>query len=163
MGSPDDARPFRRQGDRFAVDLPHGAREALRRLAGQYRDLLRDEDPSSDPGVARLFPPAREDDPLANLEYEHAAHDGLMAGRLANIAVLERTAGNTTLAEGELLAWMAVANDLRLVLGTRLGLTEETTEGEFADDPERREAFDVYGFLSALVGTILDALPEPVG
>ena len=163
MGATGDPIPFRREGDRFAVVLPRGAREAFRQLAEQYRDLLRDEDPSSDPGVARLFPPAREDDPLANLEYEHAAHDGLMAGRLANIAVVERTAANVTLAEEELLAWMAVANDLRLVLGTRLKLTEETTEAEFSEDPERSEAYDLYRFLSALVGTILDALPEPVG
>jgi hypothetical protein len=162
VGATGDATPFRREGDRFAVDLPRGTRKALRRLAGQYRDLLRDEDPSSDPGVARLFPPAREDDPLANLEYEHAVHDALIAGRLANIAVLERTAEATTVAEDELLAWMAVANDLRLVLGTRLELTEETTEAEFSRDRERREAYDVYGFLSALVGTILEALPEPV-
>ena len=163
MGSAGDATPFRREGDRFAVDLPRGTRKALRRLAGQYRDLLRDEDPSSDPGVARLFPPAREDDPLANLEYEHAAHDGLIAGRLANIAVLERTAEDTTVAEDELLAWMAVANDLRLVLGTRLELTEETTERDFAGDPERAETYDVYLFLSALVGTIVEALPGPAG
>jgi hypothetical protein len=155
--------PFRRRGDRFIVRLPGGTREALRRLAGQYRELLRDEDPSSDPGVARLFPPAREDDLLANLEYERVAHDGLIAGRSANIDTLERTAGNDSLSEDELLAWMGVANDLRLVLGTRLELTEENTERDFADDPERAETYDVYLFLSALVGTIVEALPEPAG
>jgi uncharacterized protein DUF2017 len=151
--------PFRRRGDRFEVVLPDGAREALRRLAGQYRELLQDEDPSTDRGVARLFPPAREDDPLANLEYERVAHDGLLAGRLSNIAVLEQTTEEASLSEDELLAWMGVANDLRLVLGTRLDLTEETTEESFAGDPERLETFRIYGFLSAIVGAIVEALP----
>jgi hypothetical protein len=157
----DDPEPIRREGDRFAVSLPDEAREALRRLAVQYRDLLREEDPSSDPGVARLFPPAHEDDLLANLEYERVAHDGLLAGRLRNTETLERTAGADSLTEDELLAWMAVANDLRLLLGTRLELTEETTALDFADDPEGRETFQVYGFLSALVGVILEAIPQP--
>lgn len=153
--------PFRRDGDRFAVSMPDAARDALHRLAVEYRELLEEEDPSTDPGVARLFPPAREDDPLANLEYEGVAHDGLLSGRLANITILERTAREGSLSEDELLAWMAVANDLRLVLGTRLELTEETTEGDFAHDPERQEAYRVYGFLSAMVGAIIETLPEP--
>jgi hypothetical protein len=157
----DDPEPIRRQGDRFVVTLPDEAREALRRLAVQYRDLLREEDPSTDPGVARLFPPAHEEDLLANLEYEQVAHDGLLAGRLRNIETLERTADADSLSEDELLAWMAVANDLRLVLGTRLEVTEETTARDFAKDPEGRETFELYRFLSALVGVILEALPQP--
>lgn len=161
MARSDEPEPIRRHGDRFAVTLPDETREALRRLAVQYRALLREEDPSSDPGVARLFPPAHEDDLLANLEYERVAHDGLLAGRLRNVETLERTTGADFLSEDDLLAWMAVANDLRLVLGTRLEVTEESTARDFAKDPEGRETFELYGFLSALVGVILEALPEP--
>ena len=159
----DEELPFRREGDRFAVLLPTEARDAIRDLAGQYRQLLREQDPSSDPGVARLFPPAREDDPLANLEFENATHNGLVAERLKNVSTVERTAGDESVTEDDLLAWMAVANDLRLVLGTRLEVTEESTPRDFARDPERRETFAMYQFLSALVGTIIEALPEPVG
>jgi hypothetical protein len=158
----EEELPFRQEGDRFAVVLPAEAREAIRDLAGQYRELLRDQDPSSDPGVARLFPPARDDDPLANLEFENTTHAGLVAERLKNISIVERTAGDESVSQDDLLAWMAVANDLRLVLGTRLEVTEESTLRDFARDPERRETFAMYQFLSALVGTIIEALPEPV-
>lgn len=163
MSSADAGTPFGREGDRFTVSLPRGARRALKRLAGEYRDLLRAEDPSSDPGVARLFPPAREDDPLANLEYEHATHDGLLAGRFARIDTVERTAGKGSLSEEEILAWMGVANDLRLVLGSRLDVTEDTTERDFEGDAGKAETYGVYVFLSALVGAIVEVLPEPVG
>lgn len=156
----DDA-PFRRERDRFRVVLPRPARDALLGLAVRYGELLREEDPSSDPAVARLFPPAREDDLLANLEYERVAHDGLLTGRLANVATLERTARNRFLSEEEILAWMGVANDVRLVLGTRLELTEASVAGDFEDDPGRRETYDLYGFLSAVVAAIVEVLMEP--
>jgi hypothetical protein len=159
----DEELPFRPDGDRFAISLPTEAREAMRQLAGQYRTLLREQDPTSDPGVARLFPPARDDDPLANLEFENATHAPLVAERLKNVSIVERTADDESITQDDLLAWMAVANDLRLVLGTRLEVTEESTARDFAADPERRETFPMYQFLSALVGTIVEALPEPVG
>ena len=161
MAPASDLAPFRREGDRFVLSIPAEAREVLRRLAGQYRELLREEDPSSDPGVARLFPPALEDDPLANLEYERVAHDGLLAERLRNIDTLERTADAESLTPDEVTAWLTLANDLRLVLGTRLGVTEETEPTDFADDPDGRETYEVFAFLTGVVAAIVEALGEP--
>lgn len=160
MSGAADLSPFRRDGARYLVSLPDETREALRLLADRYRELLRSEDPSSDPGVARLFPPAREDDLIENLEYERGTHDELLRGRLRATDTLERTAAADSLTGDELQAWMAVANDLRLVLGTRLEVTEATGPADFADDPERAETYALYLFLTELVGTIVAALED---
>ena len=111
--------------------------------------------------MARLFPPALEDDPLANLEYERVAHDGLLAERLRNIDTLERTADAESLTQDEVTAWLTLANDLRLVLGTRLGVTEETEPTDFANDPDGRETYEVFAFLTGVVAAIVEALGEP--
>ncbi len=104
-------------------------------MPAQLRDLLEHEDPSSDPAMARLFPPAYADDPIRNLEYERFAGDDLTAGRLAALDRMEATIDADRLTEDDVLAWLSVCNDLRLVLGTRLDITEETTERDF---PPRR-------------------------
>ena len=45
------------------------------------------------------------------------------------------------LTEEQLLSWLGVLNDLRLVLGTRLEITEETTQYDFAAGDPRTSAF----------------------
>ena len=150
--------PVRRAaGGTFELRLSRGEREALRTVPGQIRELLEVENPSSNPGVARLFPPAYPDDPLRNLDFERLATDELMQGRLAALDTMERTIDATALSEDELLAWMHVVNDARLILGTRIGVTEETTERDFADEPETT-TFQLYGYLSWLLESIVRAL-----
>lgn len=150
----------RKGPDAFRVRLGERERDAIRVLPSQLRDLLERETPSSDPGLVRLFPPAYPDDPLRNLEYEQIAGDDLLGGRLEAIDTVERTADSTSLTEDEALAWMAVANDVRLVLGSRLDVTEESDDGDFPDEPES-SMFALYRFLGALVSEIVDALGEP--
>jgi hypothetical protein len=152
------ARPVRRRRDGFEIRLSADERELVRRMASELRTLLENEDPSSDGGVARLFPPAYPDDLLQNLDYERTAASGLLGGRLEAIGLLERTMDATRLSEEELLAWLRIANDLRLVLGTRLGVTEETTEAEFTGEDERRESYALYVWLTWLVDGIVQEL-----
>ena len=45
------------------------------------------------------------------------------------------------LTEEQLLSWLGVLNDLRLVLGTRLEITEESSEADFAADDPRASSF----------------------
>jgi Domain of unknown function (DUF2017) len=152
------ARPVRRRGDGFEIRLSEDERKLVKRMAGELRTLLENEDPSSDEGVARLFPPAYPDDLLQNLDYERTAASGLLGGRLEAIVLLERTLEATILREEELLAWLRIANDLRLVLGTRLGVTEETSGAEFKGDDERRESYALYIWLTWLVDGIVREL-----
>ncbi len=155
------ARPFRRRGDRFVVRLDGEERAILVDLCRQSRELLQAEDPSSDPAVARLFPAAYRDDPLGSLEFETNLGDAPLRGKLEALGTLERTAEATDLSEDELLAWMAAVNDLRLVLGTRIDITEEATEEDYPEGDPRHDTFGVYAYLTWLEDRILRALGEP--
>lgn len=153
--------PFRRRRDRFVVSLGAGDRSTLAELARQSRELLESEDPSSDPAVARLFPAAYRDDPLMSLEFEQTMGDAPKNGKLEALRTLERTADAKELSEDELLSWMGAVNDMRLVMGTRIDITEESTEEDFPDDDPDHDAFLVYGYLTWLEDAMLRALGEP--
>jgi hypothetical protein len=130
------------EGD-FRVVLSPDEREILRGLPGELRSLL-DED-ARNPALRRLFPPAYEDDAEGEQEYRRLLEGELLAGRRKALAVLEETAGRERLAEDELHAWLGALNDLRLVLGTRIGVTEELYEAEL--DPADPQAAEVALYL----------------
>jgi hypothetical protein len=67
--------------------------------------------------------------------------------------VLERTADADELSAGELEGWMRALNSLRLVLGTRLGVTED-------DDVSTHMSTDfaLYYFLGYLQECVVEAL-----
>jgi hypothetical protein len=153
---------FQKEGDRFAVRLSQGVRGLLVELCQQSRALLESEDPSSDPAVARLFPPAYEDDPLRNLEFETSLGGSPRTGKLEALDTVERTARATALTEDELLAWVGVVNDLRLVLGTRVEITEEATDEDFPEGDPRHDTYRAYQFLGYLLQEMLDAVGAPV-
>jgi len=151
--------PVRRmRGGMFELRLDAGERDVLRGLPDQLRDLLEGEDPSSDPAMARLYPPAYLDDPIRNLEFEEMAGDDLTRERLEAIERMKATVDAERLSEDDLLAWLSVANDLRLVLGTRLEITEETSEADFPPEDPRSGAFALYSYLSWLVDAIVRGL-----
>ena len=152
---------FRKEGKRFAVALSTRMRDLLVELCQQSRALLEAEDPSSDPAVARLFPPAYENDPLRNLEFETTLGSAPKTGKLEAIDTMERTAHASSLSEEELLAWVGVINDLRLVLGTRIDITEEATDEDFPPDDPRHDTYRVYQMLGWLLQEMLEALGAP--
>jgi hypothetical protein len=149
---------FSKEGDRFTVRLSRGVRGLLVELCRQSRALLEAEDPSSDPAVSRLFPPAYPDDPLQNLEFETNLGAAPRSGKLEALDVVERTATASTLTEDELHAWIGVVNDLRLVLGTRIEITEEATDEDFPADDPRHETYRVYQFLGYLLQELLQGI-----
>jgi Domain of unknown function (DUF2017) len=146
-----------RRGD-FELRLSPDERTILRGLPDQLRNLIENEDPTSDPAMARLYPPAYEDDPIRNLEFERMAGDDLTSQRLSSIDAMEGSIDADLLSEEQLLSWLGVLNDLRLVLGTRLEITEETTEEDFAAGDPRASTFSLYGYLTWLVDAIVRAL-----
>lgn len=145
-----------RKGD-FLLRLTANERDVLRTLPEQLRGILSGS-PADDPGLRRLFPPAYMDDAARNEEYDRLVRDDLLAGRLASVETLERTVDAARLGREELEAWLAAINDLRLVLGSRLGVTEETTGAEFERDDPRAATFALYVFLSVLEEDVVGAL-----
>jgi hypothetical protein len=155
------AQPFRKRRGRFVVNLGIGERELLVELCRQSRELLASQDPSSDPSVARLFPAAYKDDPLRSLEFETNLGDAPRSGKLAAIDTVERTVEASELSEEELLVWMGAVNDFRLLLGTRIDITEESTERDYPEGDTNYDAFQVYVYLTWLEDRMLRALGEP--
>jgi hypothetical protein len=149
-------RPVERTGDgQFRLRLSAGERELLRALAAEIRSLLREPE---DPALTRLFPPAYEDDAEGEAAYRSMLRDELLDGRLDSLRLLEKTVAHPRLSEDELQTWLRGLNDLRLVLGTRLGVTEELDEGDL--DPRRPQARElaVYLYLTWLQEQLLEAV-----
>ena len=149
-----DRRIRRRRDGRYAIGLERWERDLLRTLPGQLRDLLATDDPA----LERLFPPANLTDDERNDEYRRLMRGDLLSSRLSSLDVLEETVDAETLDEEQLVAWMGAVNDVRLVLGTRLDVSEDMDPID-ADDPEA-PAFAVYDYLTWLLGQIIDALAD---
>lgn len=143
-------RPLGR--DRYRLNLPGGLRELLP-LVAQDLDRLLDTD---DPSLRRLFPTAYADDADRDAEYQLLAHDRLVDRRRDAIAELVATADADELTGEQLLAWMMVINDLRLVLGTRLDVSED--EFEVSADDEDGPVYELYRLLGWLLEEIVEAL-----
>jgi len=121
--------------------------------------------PPEDPALARLFPDAYRDDPKAAREFRRYTEVGLRARKIADArAVLGTLAGagrrqrlDVPLAQ----AWLRTLTDLRLTLGTRLEVDDETDEQSWADlddeDP-RKPTFAIYSWLGWLQESLVRAL-----
>ena len=147
-------RVRRAHGGTYELHLPAVERELVVNLVDQLRDLLTAT--TDDPSVRRLFPTAYNEDPERDREYQQLVRDELLERRLASLATVEQTAEAETVDEEELSAWLTAINDVRLVLGTRLDVTEDLAAVD-ADDPDA-PAYAVYDYLGFLVSEVVDAL-----
>jgi uncharacterized protein DUF2017 len=141
-------------GGAVVVDLPDDLRDLLASLAKQLTELIDDPEAADDPGLARLFPPASVDDPMEALGFEQLMGDAIKAGKRESASVLRATAHHKRLSPEETLAWMRCLNDIRLLIGTRLDVQEDTDFEAMVDDPLLEQAAIVYVSLSELVGML---------
>jgi hypothetical protein len=144
----------------FDIRMPAEERELLRSLGPQMRVILTRPGPAeeADPAVERLFPVAYPTDDDRQTEYRLLVQDELMESHLGALAVLEETADADRLEEEQLTAWMRAVNEVRLVLGTRLEITEDRYDRPLDRRDPRAPAFAVYDYLTSLQGEIIDAL-----
>ncbi len=112
--------------------------------------------------LRRLFPRAYSTDEEAQANYESITRSELSSHHRRALSTLARTARATTIDADELNEWLTAVNDLRLVLGTVLGVTEE-------EPPSLTGASSqmvVYAYLSQLEAELVDvlesSLPEPL-
>jgi hypothetical protein len=135
-----------------ALRLSPPERELLRGLPGQLRSLL--DSGLEDPTLRRLFPPAYAEDEQAEAEYRQLMRADLLQEHRDALTVLEQTADRDQLSAKEVDAWLAALNALRLVVGTRLDVTEDLYESEV--DPEDAE-LGVYLYLTWLQELLVEA------
>ena len=161
-------RPIQRERDgTYSVDLTETEQMVLKSLLAQLRTLLKVEttgEITEESGVRRLFPTAYPDRDDLEAEYQGMVRDDLVGQRLAAIDLVEETIVLPTLDDDQLATWMRTFNDLRLVLGTRLDVSEDDAGWIDPEDPDA-PAMMAYEFLGLLLDSAVlalsGALPPP--
>lgn len=117
-----------------------------------------------DAALARLFPDGYTDDPDAAADFRRYTEPGLRDAKQAAaqtaLATLSEPSAKRLLTPEEADAWLRALNDVRLVLGERLGITEEWDQllAALADEDPRLPLFWVYDRLTYLQESLVRAL-----
>jgi len=156
MGFLRRSRIQRAGAGRYSISLPKPERELLLSLTEQLRDVLLAT--TEDPSLRRLFPTAYHEDPDRDQEYQQLVRDELLERRLAALTLVEETVSTGRLDQAGLTGWLTALNDLRLVLGTRLDVSEDDLEVD-PEDPDA-PAHAVYHYLGMLLSEIVHALEQ---
>jgi hypothetical protein len=148
-------RHFKRKRDgTYEVRLDEGLRDVLQWLLPQVKEVIVDEGDLS----RRLFPTAHPQSPELESEYREIAHDDLKSSRLAAFDVIEESIDSKRLEPEQMEAWLRAVNDIRLVLGTRLDLSEETDLADFDPDQPEYGLYWGYSILSELLWEMVEAM-----
>jgi hypothetical protein len=145
----------RGDGGTVELRLSRDERALLAGLVEELRSLL--DGAPGDPSLRRLFPPAydEEDDERA---YRDLMGGELLDGRRAALELVAETVEHDRLSAEEADTWLRALNDLRLVLGTRLDVREDTFAEELRPDDPRAPALAVYAYLSWVQEQLVEAL-----
>ena len=156
-------RPFRRRGDEIVARLEPAEVRIVALLLDQLEQLLTadTEDVAGDPVLDRLLPAGHRSDPELAADYRDLTESSLRTGKADDLATvragLPLDGGTVRLDPEEAGAWLRTSNDLRLALGTRLDIQEDTEPPEDLASEEGQQ-LAVYYWLTGLQGSLVDAL-----
>jgi hypothetical protein len=168
-------RPFRRNHSAgYDVVLEAGEAAVLTRLCEELSALLNNDEPAgdepqADPVLERLFPRAYLDptEEEAEAEWQRLAHGDLLDGRRRAVATVEHALAGAVVRRGRFelsideegaQAWLAVINDARLALGTRLQVTEDMDMSHLDPDDPDTAPYAVYWWLGVLEERLVEVL-----
>jgi Domain of unknown function (DUF2017) len=166
---------FRREGVECVATLSLDEVRVLRRVASEVVGLLTDGFDHDDPVVVRLFPVVYPDDAAEAAEFRRFTEGDLKTAKIDQAgAVLAALPGDSDIdprgTEVRLdpeaaEAWLRAINDVRLAMGVRLGISDQTDLDTEIDDEITRDmtsarAFQlsVYAYLGYLQESLLDAI-----
>ena len=160
---------FQRSGDVIERRFTGAERRMLANLTrGVVETMAAAEDPASaaDPVLRRLLPDGHRGDPEIAADYRELTEASLRSGKADDLATMRASlppdGGEVRLDPDQAAAWLRTSNDLRLALGTRLDVTEDTEPPEdLTDDDDQQLA--LYYWLTALQGSLVDALAAARG
>jgi hypothetical protein len=156
-------RPFRARGSEVVARFDPAEAGVLGLLLDQLEQLLDEDDVSDDPVLQRLFPDGHRGDAGIAADYREMTEESLRSGKADDLATMRATlplgGGEVRLDREQAGAWLRTTNDVRLALGVRLDITEDT---EPPDDPAEDEGqqLAVYYWLTAVQGSLVDALVD---
>lgn len=140
----------------YFILLSSHERQVLAQVCLELRAELTDD--ADDPSFRRLFPTAYADDPDRQQFFDQMTRGELTDTRIAALTVMADTAGNEVLTGEEIESWMLATNAVRLVLGTRLDLSEDDDIDRIDPDDPNLASYVLYGFFSQLLGSIVTCL-----
>jgi hypothetical protein len=173
-----------RRARKGGVSVTFGQAETriLRHVLGEMLELFGPEDAASDdplaaalgigtsttapsdPALARLFPDGYTDDPEASADFRRYTETGLRDAKRAAARVALETLGEPGVRQvldvEQAQAWLRALNDVRLVLGQRLGVTEDFEEllASLDEDDPRLGLLWVYDRLTFMEESLVRAL-----
>ncbi|MCL5048909.1 MAG: DUF2017 domain-containing protein [Firmicutes bacterium] len=106
--------------------------------------------------IKRLLPKAYLLDEAAQNDFSTLTSVNLLKEHIDNLNLLMSSISNQYLTVDELHRWMMALNNLRLVIGTVIGVTENSSMPDF-DDPIVPQ-WIAYGYLTELVEDIVSVL-----
>lgn len=121
-------------------------------------------DAPADPVLARLLPDAYQEDPEAAGEFRKYTESSLREAKKyfaqTLLDTLPPSGGRVRLTGDQARDWMRALNDVRLMFGVRLEVTEDFEEqlAALAPDDPKVAAFEVYGWLGAVQESLVRAL-----
>lgn len=147
--------PFKRRADgTVSVNLSDQQREMIESLIEQLSEMITTDSPA----LARLFPPPYGDDEDRNRGYAALAGSELVERRLAAMSTVLDTIHSRQLSIEQTQAWMRSLNDLRLVLGTVLDVSEDDYETAYEEPAQ--SMYLAYEHLGYLLERIVGVLSE---
>ncbi|TFV76620.1 DUF2017 family protein [Blastococcus sp. CT_GayMR20] len=119
------------------------------------------DDVGGDPVMARLLPEGHRGDPELAADYRDLTEASLRSGKADDLAMVRATlppeGGEVRLDAEQAGAWLRTTNDLRLAMGTRLEISEDTEPPDEVTGEEDQQ-LAVYYWLTAVQGSLVDAL-----
>jgi hypothetical protein len=127
--------------------------------------------PSEDPVIARLFPDAYLDDDESAADFRRFTQSRLVEAKHASAqAVLDMLPDKVdeddftiALDRTAALQWLGTLNDIRLALGTRLGVEQDDDAfwEMLPDEDPRGTVHQIYQWLGWVEESLVSALPRP--
>jgi hypothetical protein len=149
-------------GEGVTLHVEEHEADLLRELVVETRLLLDADVPRDDPVVARLFPDAYED-PEDSRAFEELIGSELRSAKLDGLRMVGDSLGDSGDATIEMSAdltsaWLAWLTDVRLAVGTRLGVTDETMGEDVDAQSPDAPAWEVLHWLGWIQESILQRL-----
>lgn len=156
-----------RPGEPGRPGAPGGTADDLDRLLAEAVEAAEAAEAPSipdDPVLARLLPDAYQEDPEAAGEFRKYTEPSLREAKKyfaqTLLDTLPPSGGRVRLTGDQARDWMRALNDVRLMFGVRLEVTEDFEEqlAALAPDDPKVAAFEVYGWLGAVQESLVRAL-----